>query len=358
MLKYNFTVGPSKLYPGVTDFITRSLQEGLGELSHRSPQFSILSENTLTSFRSFFQIPDDYHIYYLSSATEGMEVVLRSGVTTKSCHVVNGNFGELWSKQAQRAQKEVQVLTNGEQRVPLDAIVPDADAELLAITANETASGISYSPEDLAKIRHRYPECLLAVDVTSSMGAVAYDFRSADAWFFSVQKALGMPAGLGLLVVSPRFFEKAHLREAEGHDVGAHHSLPGLHKKMVGKYQTPTTPNVLSIATLGFLADSLQKEYGDIVSLYQYTSAKAQKLYAFFEAHPSLSPAVQEGRSETTIVVDGSEDYLQDLHARLATKDIVVGKGYGLKKTTQLRIANFPVHREEDMQVLLDALHF
>jgi Phosphoserine aminotransferase len=50
---------------------------------------------------------------------------------------------------------------------------------------------------------------LLGVDVTSSMGAVEYNFSVADAWFFSVQKAFGMPAGLGILIVGPKILEKA-----------------------------------------------------------------------------------------------------------------------------------------------------
>lgn len=350
----NFTVGPSKLYHGVADFICQSVQSNIGEISHRSADFTEMSKNTMKAFRSFFKIPEDYRVYYTYSATEGMEIITRSAVDQKACHITNGNFGETWAKTSKKAQKQVQKISHGgEKRVELSEITPDADAELLAITANETATGIAYSPEEITEIRSKNPEILLGVDVTSSMGAVAYDFTQADAWFFSVQKCFGMPAGLGLLVVGPRLWEKTQEREARGEDVGCHHSLSGLEKKMPQKIQTPTTPNVLNIGTLGFVCEQFKQDFGTIENLYAKTQEKAAKFYEFFENHPKFSPAVESGRSESVIVANGSEEYLAALHTKLAEKDIVVGKGYGPAKTKQIRIANFPVSTIKDVENLL-----
>lgn len=353
----NFTVGPAKLYHGVADFLCESLRNGTAEISHRSARFSEISRNTITALKHFFQIPEEYRVYYTYSATEAMEILVRSAVTKKACHVSNGNFGNVWAKESERSKKTVQKITHeGKKRVELDEILPDGDAEFLAITANETATGIAYAPQEIAEIRRRNPNILLGVDITSAMGAVAFDFSQADAWFFSVQKAIGLPAGLGILIVSPRLWETAQKRESTGEDVGCHHSLSGLEKKMEGKFQTPTTPNVMNITGLGFVCRSFAEDYGTIENLYVATQEKAQLMYDFFENHPLFSPAISVGRSESVLVFSGAEYDISTLHARLAKEGIEVGKGYGTAKAHQIRIGNFPVSKKEDVQHLLETI--
>jgi len=269
----------------------------------------------------------------------------------------NGNFGSLWSKQTQRVGKKAQVLQNEDgTRVEINDIQLENDADFLAITANETSTGIAYTNEEISKIRKKFPQLLFGVDATSVMGAMKFDFEKADGWLFSVQKCFGMPAGLGIILVSPRLFEKAKQRESEGKDVGGHHSIPNLEKKMSGKFQTPTTPNVLNIATLGFVCEQFQMKYGSVENLTKRTIEKAEKIYSFFESHPKFSPDVASGRSQTTIVVDADEDVLELLHKKLSEKNIVIGKGYGPKKMSQIRIANFPASSIVDMDHLLGAI--
>ncbi len=350
----NFTVGPSRHYHGVVDFLAEQLRAGLGEVSHRSPEFTEMSRETIAALRDFFEIPEDYRVFYTSSATEGMEIFLRGGVEEKSCHLVNGNFGNLWAKQAKRTLKKAQVITgDGGKRVDPEKFELHGDADFLCVTANETSTGIAYTPGEIGQIRNRFPHILLGVDVTSVMGAVQYDLQNADGWLFSVQKAFGLPAGLGLVVVSPRLFAKAEEREGAGSDIGCHNSLIGLEKKMAGKFQTPTTPNALDIAGVGFVAKELKARFSSLERLTDFTLRKAEKIYHFFEKHPGLTPAVDVGRSSTTIVINGSEEELAKLHETLAKADIVVGRGYGPMKPKQIRIANFPVHDEQDIENLL-----
>ncbi len=352
----NFTVGPAKLYHGAADFLCEQIQSGIGEISHRSKEFSKLSEDSLTAFREFFCIPDDYRVFYTYSATEGMEILTRSAVDEKVCHVSNGNFGNVWTKTSQKAQKTVQKISHddGKTRVSLDEITPDASTEFLAITANETSTGIAYSPAEIKTIRECFPKVLLGVDVTSSMGAIAYDFAQADAWFFSVQKAFGLPAGLGMLIVGPRVWTKAKNMQEAGEDVGCHHRLTDLEKKMDGKFQTPTTPNTLNIGGLGFISRQLREDFGTLEDLYAKTQEKAAKIYSFFADHPTLKIAIPEGRSESVIVIDGEAEELAALHERLSAVGIEVGKGYGGKKAEQIRIGNFPVHSMADIENLLE----
>ncbi len=312
----NFTVGPAKLFPGVADFLSEKLHDGTAELSHRSAEFSDISKNTLSTMREFFNIPDDYRTFYLSSSTESWEIVARGCVNKKTAHVTNGNFGEHWKKMYDKMNLEVKEISHGDwrTRVDVDEIKIDSETELLALTANETSSGISYSNDEIAKLRQKFPEILFGVDVTSSMGGVAYDFTQADIWHFSVQKGLGLPAGLGVLVLSPRAWEK-YLEKAEyGADTGCHHSLGSLEGKMAGKFQTPTTPNVLGIYGLGFVCAELIKKFGSIDKLHGKLKARAERLYNFFESHSKFSIVPNKGRSETILVLECSEADIEKLH--------------------------------------------
>lgn len=364
----NFTVGPAKLYTGVEDFLCECLQKGMGELGHRSAEFTEISKQTIADFRDFFEVPKDYRIFYTYSATEGLELALKNCVEKKSTHVVNGNFGNLWAGLAKKTgagtktqeifSLETENLHHGE-RVDIQKILekkPEIsdNTEMLCITANETASGVAYSPEEITEISG---SALLAVDITSGIGGYAYDFSSADIWAFSVQKALGLPAGLGILIVSPRAYEKSLQLEKQGQDLGGHHSFSALEKKMSGKFQTPSTPNFLGILGLGYISRQFKKDFGTVKNLAEITAKKARNFYDFLEnseISQNLKPLVRDkkAQSNTILVATGDEKFLAEKFSELKSTGIQIGKGYGKFKPQNFRIGNFPVHKESDLENL------
>lgn len=387
----NFTVGPAKLYHGVESFLCECLQNGYGELGHRSAEFSKISEQTIADFRKFFEVPQDYRIFYTYSATEGLELATKNCVTKNVTHVSNGNFGTMWAGLSQKTGKTVQKfslesegLEHG-QRVDLQKILPEISEdlekkpEMVCITANETASGVAYSPSEIfgfsSELKQKFSgngdSPLLAVDITSGMGGYAYDFSSADIWAFSVQKALGLPAGLGILIVSEKAYQKSVTRESEKkskggkNDVGAHHSFSSLEKKMNGKFQTPTTPNFLGIAGLGYIARTFAKDFGTVGNLEKNTREKAENFYEQVEKNSEtsgLSPLVtdKKSRSTTILVLKGvtedSEKFLEEKFAQIKNSGIQIGKGYGGFKPQNFRVGNFPVHGTEDLENVLKNL--
>ena len=349
----NFTVGPSQHYHGVQDFLCKIVSEGYGEISHRSEKFTEISKQVQKSMREFFNIPDDYQIFYTYSATEGMEILTRNLVLKKAYHVISGNFGHVWKKTALKAQKEISFIENkNSERVQISEINPQ-DADFIALTGNETSTGLAFHPDEIQEIRKKFPNLMIGVDITSGMGAVNYDFMSADAWFFSVQKALGMPAGLGIVIMNQKAQTKALEKEKNGDDVGCHHCISGLLKKMEGKFQTPTTPNFLNIATIGFVTEQLKKDFGNISVLYRETCKKADFLKESFK---NLTGLVQVSNSKSIFVLEGTEEKIIQTHEKLAKFGIKIGGGYGPKKKFQIRISNFPVHSMEDMENLMEVL--
>lgn len=359
----NFTVGPSKLYDGVAENLKQNIENGYASLSHRSKLFSDISGKGIEDARKFFNIPKNYKIFYTYSATEGLELAIRTLVSKKSLHFINGTFGWVWANIARKNGKEAIVKEEiFGKRAPLKISTDEKNKknkeniDLVCVTANETSSGIAYSSDEIKNFSQTLPdETLLAVDITSSMGGVSYDFSSADIWAFSVQKAMGLPAGLGILIVSPKAYKKAVERENENNEAGMHHSFSALEKKMDIKFQTPTTPNVLGIFSFAFICNSFLSVFENIKKSEEKTKEKAKFLYDFFEKHTDFKPFItdKKSQSQTIIVIEGTLEKIREKKEELKKKNILVGAGYGLNKETQIRISNFPVHTLDDMKELV-----
>ncbi len=353
----HFTVGPAQLYSGVKEFLCEQIQNDLGSLSHRSKKFSEISKNALMAFRTFFDIPHQYHIFYTSSATEGLSLVSKSLCDTTSVQIQNGAFGKLWCELSTDAGKNVIIhsVEHG-QKADLNTLPVSSETNLITITANETSSGVMYAQEEINEVRKKYPEKFLAVDVTSIMGAYSYDISSADAWVFSVQKAFGLPSGLGICIMSSRAVEKALLTQP--------YIFENLVKKME-VFQTPSTPNVLGIAGFGFVCQQFIKDFGSKEHLNAYTLLKAEYLYSsisqkipYIHAHANSTPKIlMHSVSTPCFKIDSkSGKSSSEIITKVKEHGIILGSGYGKYKDTEIRIANFPAHRMEDIKQLIEVL--
>ncbi|NTU46485.1 alanine--glyoxylate aminotransferase family protein [Candidatus Roizmanbacteria bacterium] len=355
MQKTYFTPGPSQLHPKLPVFLKDALELQIGSISHRSTAFHDLFEQTVCSLRLLLSIPDEYQIFFVSSATEAMERIIQNGVEQSTLHFVNGAFSKLFYQTAIDYQKKAQIreVTPG-QGFDCASISIPPEAELLAFTHNETSTGVLFPLEDIYAIKQSHPEKLIALDLVSSSPCVPVDFQHIDYAFFSVQKAFGLPAGLGVMIVSPRGVEKAQALQNRGSVIGSYHSLIKL-QQAAQKNETPETPNVLSL----FLLNRVVKDFLEegIDAIQRKTIHKAQVLYDYFDAGTIHSCFVKTARfrSPTVVVVEvnGGSKPLIDF---LKTKGIVMGSGYKEFKEYHIRIANFPALSEKDIQHLLDSI--
>ena len=83
------------------------------------------------------------------------------------------------------------------------------------------------------------------MDATSSMGGINLPWQEADVWFASVQKCIGIPAGLGILICSPKALKRATQLNKK-----VHYNDVLLMEENRKLFQTHYTPNVLSIYVL------------------------------------------------------------------------------------------------------------
>ncbi|HEU5291514.1 MAG TPA: aminotransferase class V-fold PLP-dependent enzyme [Cyclobacteriaceae bacterium] len=350
--KINFTPGPSQLYFTVEDHIKKAFRDGIPSLSHRTKEFESISKDATDGLRELLNVPTNYQLVFCASATEIWERIIQNLVEENSHHLVNGAFSKKFFETATQLNKKASKtgVNQGEGFEEID--IPST--ELIALTQNETSTGVSMPVEVINSFRDKNPTALIAVDAVSSLPYPAFDYSKIDSVFFSVQKGFGLPAGLGIWMVNERCIAKAETLLSKGLSIGSYHSLPSL-ISMAKKNQTPETPNVLGIYLLSKIVQDMLRRGIQIIR--KETEYKAAILYQTLSTHPALKPFIKDERWRSkTVVVAECGDQTEKVTKHLLQKAMQPGDGYGGAKTHQLRFANFPAHSKEQYELLADTL--
>jgi phosphoserine aminotransferase len=348
----NFTPGPSQLYFTVADHAKEAFRSGIPSLSHRSKAFEEISKETTSGIRELLNIPAGYELYFTSSATEIWERIIQNLVEEKSTHFVNGSFSKRFYEIAQQLNRRPEKIEAREGEG--FSTVEQFSTELIALTHNETSTGVSLPVDLIHAFRDKNPEALIAVDAVSSLPYPAFDFTKVDSVFFSVQKGFGLPAGLGVWIVNEKCIAKAEKLLSKGISIGSYHTIPTL-RSNASKNQTPETPNVLGIYLLNQVVKDFLRRGAETIR--RETEYKAAILYQALQQHPLLQPFVQDKKFQSkTVIVADCQSHTERLTAFLQSKGLFPGDGYGSNKKTQLRFANFPAHSKEQFEYLVDSI--
>ncbi|MEY3854958.1 MAG: hypothetical protein RIS68_972 [Bacteroidota bacterium] len=347
----SFYPGPSKVYPEVLGFIQEAFEEGMVSINHRSPRFELLLKSTLESLHEKWNIPSDYTIYFISSATEAWEIVSQSLVERKSMHLYNGAFGKKWAHYASQIHPE-SVSHAFDLQGSLSDISGHIDfsgIDTLCLVQSETSNGTGQLIQ-----RSDYPidsSSIIAVDATSSMGGIMLPWLEADVWLASVQKCMGIPAGLGLLICSPKALARAEKLQKR-----AHYNDILLMEENRKLFQTHYTPNVLSI----FVLHKLTQFLPNLTEIHVQTVEKAKKLEDFWQNQENFELDFlihkPELRLPTVLALKGNPRDIQKIKHICLQNQIELGNGYGIWKENTVRIANFPSHTVADFDQLLNTL--
>jgi len=349
-----FTVGPTQTHPRLGEFLNAGLKKGFYSISHRGKEFGGIFAHTVSSLKKLLNVPADFHIFFVGSATEGMELIIENCVGDKSLHFVNGAFSKRFFLTAKELLKHPEACTvPAGEGFDFATAIPEG-AELVCFTQNETSTGVKIEMEDILALKNRSPDKLFAVDIVSSTPHAPVDWGAVDCAFFSVQKGFGMPSGLGVLIVNDKCIRKAEELRSIGANIGSFHNFPTLLKSAL-KNQTPETPNTMAIYVLGRVCDDYI-EYG-LEKIRKETEEKAELIYDFFASRRDYSPFVKNPawRSQTTIVVETSRGSSQVMK-KLAENGCIIASGYGEFEAQQIRIGNFPMHKIDDVKKMLDIL--
>lgn len=349
-----FTPGPAQKFYSYEQHLKNALKKDIPSISHRSNDFQNIFQETVENIKTLLGIPSEYYIFFTSSATEIWERITQNLIIESSHHFVNGSFSKRFYEITKAYQLKSTVTEAGFGEA-FDLGIP-VTAELIAITQNETSIGYNFPNDEITHVIESKPTgALVAVDVVSCAPAVALDYSTIDTAYFSVQKSFGLPAGLGVWIVNDKCIEKAEFKEKSGMITGSYHSIGQL-KKYADKYQTPETPNVLNIYLLGKVAQDML--YRGAKQIQNDTIYKSTILYQTMNELDWIEPFIGEKkyRSKTVGVGKLMDKSSVEIINKMKEKKMIVGPGYGKFKNEHIRIANFPTHSKEQMELLVDIL--
>lgn len=331
----SFYPGPSKIYPQVREFMLEAYDSGILSSNHRSTEFISLSEETISLMKEKLNIPQDYTVFYTSSATECWEIIGQSFISLNSFHIYNGAFGKKWLDYRNRLNPNSSGHSFGiDEIINLEKTPFSTTTEVLCLTQNETSNGTQVSNTILTEIRQKFQESIICIDATSSMGGVVLEWENADIWLASVQKCFGLPAGMGLMICSPKAIKKAIKFGHNQH----YNSLSFMTEKMQD-FQTTITPNVLNV----FLLNRVLKTIPNISEIHQKLKARKEVFLSLCEEKKLFQLSENEATlSDTVFAIKGTPEEIEKLKSEAKKKGILFGNGYGKWKNTSFRIANFP----------------
>jgi alanine-glyoxylate transaminase/serine-glyoxylate transaminase/serine-pyruvate transaminase len=208
--------------PGPTNVPDRVLRAmAVASEDHRSPDFPALTRACLDGLKPIFKTTSGTPILFPASGTGCWEAALTNCLDPGAKVLIArfGQFSHLWTDMCLRLGFDAEVLeTAWGEGAPVDQYLKVLESDrqhkikAVLVCQNETATGVS---SDIAAIRRamdsiQHP-ALLFVDSVSALASI--DFRM-DEWGVDVcisgsQKGLMLPAGLGVMCVSPKALEAA-----------------------------------------------------------------------------------------------------------------------------------------------------
>ncbi len=182
---------------------------------HRGPELAALMRGLLPDLKRVFRTAAGEVLLFPGSGTGAWEAAITNTLSPGDRVLMarHGQFSLLWADMARRLGLDVQLVDCAwGAGVPVNEFArilgADRDGRIKAVfvTHNETATGVVSDVEGVRRaLDSAFHDALLFVDGVSSIGCI--DFRMDD-WGVDLavtgsQKGLMLPAGLGILAVSP-----------------------------------------------------------------------------------------------------------------------------------------------------------
>jgi len=200
------------MIPGPIEFEPKVLQAlGSPTDSHVSTDFIETFGNSLELMRKVWKSPTGQPFIMAGSGTLAMDMAVVNLIEPNDNVLVisTGYFGERYADICKRYNANVTILTTevGD-TIPLNDIEKELstkDYKLLTITHVDTSTAVLVHPEPIAKLAKKYDTLCVLDGVCSVAGEeIKQDEWGIDVVFTTSQKAIGVPPGLALLMVSEK----------------------------------------------------------------------------------------------------------------------------------------------------------
>lgn len=348
MKKHNFGAGPGILpaeviataAQAVTDFNGSSLS--LLEISHRSPAFEAVMEESEQLVRELLSIDDSYGVMFLTGGASTqffmapMNLLPESG---KAAYIDTG----VWSSKAIKEAKifgQIETIASSKDKnynfIPQDFVVPK-DAQYLHYTSNNTIYGTEF---------HHIPstDIPLVCDMSSDIFSKPVDGKDFGMIYAGAQKNMG-PAGTTLVVVKKDLLGKTG------------RTLPSmldyqLHIANGSMYNTPPVfPIYVAMLTMRWI-----KSVGGLGEMQKRNQDKASLLYGEIDQNPMfVGTAEKSSRSLMNVCFLLHDASLEQSFLEAAKKAGIEGiKGH--RSVGGFRASTYNALPIESVQVLVDVM--
>ena len=298
MRVHNFCAGPCTLPLAVLEEVRSELLDFRGsgmsviEMSHRSPEYEAVHEETLALFRENYAVPEDFSILFLQGgATLQFAIVpmdlLREGA--RAGYVRSGTWAKGALKDA-AAWGDAYAAWDGEPvsftRMPADdELEIEPGTRYLHITSNETIEGIRMA---------EFPdvEVPLVADMSSDYLSRPIPWERFDLVYGGAQKNLG-PAGLAVVVVRTALLEDMNRDLPNYLRLDAH----------AAKNSLMNTPPMFAIYVMGKMLRWM-RDLGGVAAMEERAARRSGSVYDAIAASDGFyrSPVEPAHRSHMNVV--------------------------------------------------------
>ena len=200
------------MIPGPIE-VDPSVLRAMGEVttSHVAPNFIECFGNSIELMRKIWQAPNGQPFIIAGSGTLAMDMAVCNLIEPEENALVisTGYFGERYKNILTTYGAKVTVLQAeiGE-IVPLEEIekeLSSKDYKLVTITHVDTSTGVLNDPQPIAEIAQKYNTLTILDGVCATAGEISKQEEwGIDVVLTGSQKAIGVPPGLALFVVSEK----------------------------------------------------------------------------------------------------------------------------------------------------------
>lgn len=352
MHKKLFIPGPVEVRPDVLEQLSKPM------IGHRSKDASALQRRISDNLRKVFFTESEI----LLSTTSGsglMEGAIRSCTAKKAAVFSVGAFGKRWYEMAiyNNVPADLFEVELGQAITPemVDKELATGQYDLVAVTHNETSTGVMNPIKEIGEVVKKYPEIVFIVDTVSSAAGtkIEVDNWGIDVCITSSQKALGLPPGLAVCT----FSNKAKERAEKVKNRGFYLDLLSLYNFIQKKdYQYPSTPSIPHMHALDYQLDyilnkeGLENRFARHIELAEVVRAWGRKYFELLPEDKYLSNTVTTIKNTRNIDVAA-------LNKELGERGFQISNGYGSLKGKTFRIAHMADCQMEDIQELLSNIN-
>lgn len=345
-----FIPGPTNVHPDVLAKMATPM------IGHRTPEASELQKSISDKLKKLMYTENKI-VLSTSSGTGLMEGAIRSITLKKAIVFSTGAFGKRWHELAllNGIDADLHEVESGNPVLPetVDHFLKTGKYDSMAITHNETSTGVMNPLEIISEVMQKYPEVIWMVDAVSSLGGVKIetDKLGIDVCISSSQKALALPPGLSLASISEKTEERLKKIGHKGFYLDLLTLCEYIDKRNNQYSCTPSLPHMFA---LDFQLDRIFKEglenrYIRHIEIAEYMITWANH---FFKVYPI--PGFES--LTVTCIKNIRQINIPELNKELQLRNMVLSNGYGSLKDKTFRIGHMGEINIEDMMELTTAM--